>query len=200
MNTLVSLLLVLAIDVSDSVSPERFELQVRGTAEAFRHERVIEAIQHTPEGCIGVSVVQWSGEGHAEVSVPWHTICRREEALAFADAVEGIERKFSDFTSISHAIDYSVRLIETAPFHATRKAIDVSGDGSNNNGRPVAEARSAAEAAGITVNGLAIVGPHESEIGRYYRENVQTWDGFTVITTWETFLGAILAKILTEIA
>ncbi len=41
----VDLQLVLAVDVSGSVSDERFKLQQKGYAEAFRNWRVLEAIR-----------------------------------------------------------------------------------------------------------------------------------------------------------
>ena len=39
----------------------------------------------------------------------------------------------------------------------TRRIIDISGDGTSNSGRLIAEARDQAVAAGITINGLAII-------------------------------------------
>ena len=44
-----------------------------------------------------------------------------------------------------------------SPFQAPRRVIDVSGDGTNNSGRPVTQARDEAIAAGVTINGLVIL-------------------------------------------
>src|SRR5215207_1891880 len=54
----VDLQLVLAIDASNSVTDERFELQKRGYAEAFRHPQVVKAIASGGEQAIAVTMVQ----------------------------------------------------------------------------------------------------------------------------------------------
>ena len=66
-------------------------------------------------------------------------------------------RSFADRTSISGGIDFAVAQFARAPFAAKRRTIDVSGDGTNNAGRDVAQARDEALAAGITINGLVIL-------------------------------------------
>ena len=57
--------------------------------------------------------------------------------------------------------------------------IDISGDGSNNQGALVTEARDTAIAQGVTINGLPIIGdrpnfgrPPDRELDRWYEENV----------------------------
>jgi ABC-type spermidine/putrescine transport system permease subunit II len=57
----VDLSLVLAIDASSSVNEERYELQIRGYAEAFGNPRVANAIVQS--GAIAVTLVQWAGYG-----------------------------------------------------------------------------------------------------------------------------------------
>src|SRR6476660_7227971 len=60
-------------------------------------------------------------------------------------------------TSISAAIDFAMAHFATSKWQAKRRIIDVSGDGTNNSGRPVTEARDQAISQGVTINGLAIV-------------------------------------------
>ena len=60
-------------------------------------------------------------------------------------------------TSISAAIDYSVLLLEGSGVEAARRVIDISGDGANNQGRPVTNARNEALDRGIVINGLPIL-------------------------------------------
>ena len=45
-------------------------------------------------------------------------------------------------------------LFPKSPYRGGRRVIDVSGDGSNNRGRPVTLARDEAVAAGVGINGL----------------------------------------------
>ena len=84
------------------------------------------------------------------------------------------------WTLISAAIDFSARLIASSGLTAERKVIDVSGDGSNNDGRDVTAARDDAVAAGITVNGLPIV-EVEPGLDDYYRRNVIGGPGAFVV-------------------
>ena len=72
---------------------------------------------------------------------------------AFSDA----PRAFMGRTSISAAIDYAHGQLARSPFQSDRRVIDVSGDGTNNSGRPVTEARDSAVAQGVTINGLVIL-------------------------------------------
>ena len=60
-------------------------------------------------------------------------------------------------TSISAAIDFGMAQLRRSPYQSDRRVIDVSGDGTNNSGRPVTEARDAAVAQGLTINGLVIL-------------------------------------------
>jgi hypothetical protein len=77
----------------------------------------------------------------------------------------------------------------------------VSGDGSNNNGRPVADARDEAVAAGITINGLPIL-TIEATLDGYYQANVVGGPGAFVVPTanFENFAKAIQTKLIKEIA
>src|ERR1700722_7778219 len=53
--------LVLAIDASGSVEDDRFELQKRGFAAAFRDPKVLQAIRAGSNQSIGVFMLQWTG-------------------------------------------------------------------------------------------------------------------------------------------
>ena len=59
-------------------------------------------------------------------------------------------------TSISGALSFASRLLQMSGLKADRQVIDVSGDGVNNCGAPVAPIRDAVIAQGATINGLAI--------------------------------------------
>ncbi|MGI9478980.1 MAG: DUF1194 domain-containing protein [Hyphomicrobiaceae bacterium] len=198
----VDLVLVLALDVSASVDRREFDLQKNGLAKAFRHRSVLEAIQRGQNKRIAVTAVQWSGYQDQFVSIPWQIVGDASSAAAFAEHLSNMPRRLPDgFTHIAGAIQFSMRLVRTAPFSSGRQVIDVSGDGSNNVHPPPQAARDAAVAAGITVNGLAIVG-EAAGLDEYYRKNVIGGPGSFVIQAlnYDDYDEAILRKLLREIS
>jgi hypothetical protein len=198
----VDLALVLAVDASGSVDRVRFELQKQGYVAAFRHPRVLQAIQSGPTQSIAVIMMQWTGPALQVVAVPWTKISDAASANAFADKVAAAPRAlFGGGTSISGAIDSAMALLFDNPFQATRRVIDVSGDGANNRGRSVNQARDEATARGVGINGLPILAL-EPDLDTYYRENVIGGPGAFVVAAkdFETFGEAILKKLIAEIA
>jgi hypothetical protein len=201
-QTTVDLQLVLAVDASGSVNQYRFELQRDGYVAAFRHPQVISAITSGPNGAIAVTVMQWTGPMQQVQVVPWTRLGGAAAADAFAAAIaEAPRRLFGGGTSVSGAIDTGVTLIAQSPFRGLRRVIDVSGDGANNRGRPAAEARDEAVAAGIVVNGLPIVAI-EPDLDRYYEMNVIGGPGSFMIAaaSYEHFADAVRRKLILEIA
>jgi hypothetical protein len=202
-ETQVDLNLVLAVDVSGSVNQRRFELQRDGYVAAFQHPRVLKAIAAGGlSGAIGVSMLQWTGPSLHVEAVPWSLLKDEASARAFAGAIRSAPRQlFSGGTSISGAIDYSVGLLERSPFQGGRRVVDISGDGANNRGRLAVEARDAAVARGITINGLPIL-ELEPFLDEHYKNNVIGGpNAFMVVAqTFDEFADAILKKLVTEIA
>jgi hypothetical protein len=201
-QTPVDLQLVLAVDTSGSVNQARFELQRRGYAAAFRHPRVLDAIRSGSTGSIAVTLVQWTGPTLQVHVLPWTLLKDRATMHAFADAIDEAPRQlFSGGTSISGAIDYSIRLFPGSAFKGLKRVIDVSGDGSNNRGRDVASARDDAVREGVVINGLPILAL-EPYLDRYYFEQVIGGPGSFMIPaeTYEAFAGAVLRKLILEIA
>src|SRR5438067_5545276 len=153
----VDLLLVLAADVSRSIDDGEFDLQRKGYAAALTDPRVLSAIQGRANRTLGVCYVEWSGEEEQQVVVDWTEIRDEEDAASVAAAILAAPRSFMGRTSISAAIDFSIARFTAAKWQAARRIIDISGDGTNNSGRPVTDARDQAIASGVTINGLAIV-------------------------------------------
>jgi hypothetical protein len=196
----VDLQLVLAVDASGSVSNDRFELQKHGYAEAFRSEEVRQAIE-AGQG-IAVTMVQWTGPGLHVVVVGWTLVHDDSSARAIADAIDAAPRKlFGGGTSISGAIDFAMTLFPRSPFRGARRVIDLSGDGANNRGRPAAEARDEALAAGVTINALPIL-TLEPDLDDWYRDNAIGGPGafLIVVNRYDEFAAAIRRKLVTEIA
>ena len=198
----VDLRLVLAVDVSGSVNETRFELQRQGYAQAFRHPRVLRAIQSGPHSRIAVTMVQWTGPALQVQVVPWVVISDEQSMRGFADAVEaGPRRLFSGGTSISGAIDYAARLLADCPHDAARSVIDVSGDGGNNRGRPASAARDDAVAAGVVINGLPILELDPTLDEHYLHSVIGGPNSFMVpAASFAEFADAILKKLIVEIA
>ena len=194
--------LVLAVDASGSVSDDRFELQKQGYAAAFRNRQVLSSIRSLITQSIAVTMMQWTGPELHVQSVDW-TLTKDEDSVnALADAIERSKRQlFGGGTSISGAIDYSRVLLAASPFLGIRRVIDVSGDGANNRGRSVTQARDEAVRDGISINGLPILAL-EPDLDRYYYDNVIGGPGAFMVPArnYDTFADAILKKLITEIA
>jgi Protein of unknown function (DUF1194) len=209
----VDLQLILAADVSRSVDPDEFRLQREGYASAFTNPRVLNAIQSGPYRAIAVTFVEWSGSDSQKVVADWIVVRDEETASDLVNTLRTAPRSFAGFTSISAAIDFSMQHFSQSNAESERRIIDISGDGTNNGGRSVTDARDEAVAAGVTINGLAIINQHPNPgytahtqppggLGLYYKENVTGGPGSFVITIedFSTFSQAIVDKLVNEIA
>jgi hypothetical protein len=198
----VAIALVLAVDTSGSVSAGRFELQKQGYAAAFHSRQVLNSIRALATQSIAVTMIQWTGPRLHVVVVDWMQVKDDTSVNALAAAIEAAPRQlFGGGTSISGAIDYARLLLALCPCHPARRVIDISGDGSNNSGRPVTQARDEAVQDGVGINGLPILSI-EPSLDRYYYDNVIGGPGAFMIPAenYDTFADAILKKLITEIA
>jgi len=202
--------LVLAVDVSRSVDPEEQELQFSGYAAAFRDQRLIEGIMGGPVGAIAVQMFTWSDWHIQNVVVPWTLLNSPASAQGFAAAIDAAPRRTWLYTSISGAMDFAGHQFGQG-YEGSRRVVDISGDGVNNSGRPVAEAREEALGKGIILNGLAVLdkqpGPLALNSGMpplddYYRDEVIGGPGaFLVVAEgFPAFEAAVRRKIIREIA
>jgi hypothetical protein len=209
----VDLLLVLASDVSRSVDHPKFLLQRQGYAAAISDPQVLAAITSGPHQRIAVCFVEWSGWNAQKVVIDWTLIGDEASARLFGDQLLEAPRSFADRTSISGGLYLALRQLDRAPYEASRRAIDVSGDGTNNSGPDVATVRDEVMSKGVTINGLVILtpeaGPWLSEhtnppggLEKYYRNNVIGGPGAFVIVAedFHSFGQAILKKLIAEIA
>ena len=197
----IELELVLAVDTSSSVSPEEFDLQMRGFAGAFRDPSVIAAIAATGGSGIAVSMIQWSDNRRQQVAVDWQLLSDEDSVADFAAAIDATPR-FLDGggTAIGGAIEFSMAELARNAYDGRRKVIDISGDGRANQGASPDGLRDLAVLQGITINGLAILNEDTSVAG-YYRANVIGGEGAFVITAndYGSFSQAILEKLIKEI-
>ncbi|WP_431271955.1 DUF1194 domain-containing protein [Dankookia sp. P2] len=187
----------------------RARLQREGYRAAVSDPQVIEAIRGGMIGAIGLAYVEWAGAEYQRLVLPWMRIGGVGEARAWSEKLAEAPRASLSWTSISGGLDFSRTVLAQAPWDATRKVIDVSGDGVNNSGGPVEMARDRLVAEGVTINGLPIVNDRPT-FGRmppiplddYYRDSVIGGAGAFVIVAedFQSFGNAVKRKLIREIA
>jgi hypothetical protein len=204
----VDLELVLAVDISGSMSYEEQVLQRMGYIEALEHPEVMAAIKGGLTGKIAVTVVQWAGVGLHHIVVPWTLV----EDEATVGEITAILRSSPLFelrgTSISDSILFASSLFRENGFSGFRNVIDVSGDGANNQGMPIQYARELVLSRDVVINGLPIMREGE-ELGNtgygldvYYEDCVIGGPGAFIVPVDgpENFAEAIRRKLVLEIA
>ena len=209
----VDLALVLVSDVSRSIDDSEFKLEKDGYAAAFTSKKVIEAIQSGSVGKIAVAYVEFASNFEVRTVLDWEAIHDEASAKAFAGKLAAAPRSFWGRTAISSGIDRAVQMLAESGYETPRRMIDVCGDGTNNAGREVTEARDDAVKAGITINGLAIINDHPVSwtyahvqppggLPKYYRDNVTGGSASFVLEVhdFHIFGEAMTRKLITEIA
>lgn len=201
--------LVLAVDVSRSVDPEEQDMQFRGYAAAFRDSRMIEAFTGGPVGSIACTLFTWSDWNIQEHLVTWMKLGSPADSHRFAEAIDAAPRRTHLYTSISGAMDFAGSLFGQG-YEGTRQVVDISGDGVNNSGRDVAQARADALGRGIVLNGLAVLDRSPPPAGlmgmqsldEYYQDRVIGGPGSFVMVAegFEAFESAVRRKIIREVA
>lgn len=201
--------LVLAVDVSLSMSPTELEIQRRGYAAALTHDTVLQAIADGAYGKIAITYVEWAGTTMQRVVVPWTVIANRADAERVVAQMSARPPNSARRTSISAALEFSGDLFAESGFEGMKRVIDVSGDGPNNQGGPVDAVRDQLTAQGITINGLPLMttGGYTSvfdvpHLDRYYADCVIGGPGaFTVpVNDWTQFPEAVRRKLVLELA
>ena len=200
--------LVLAVDVSPSIDEQEFAVEREGTAAAFSDPAVIQAIQNGSLGRMAVSLVHFSSVQFNRVIVNWTVIKDRASALSFADAVRRAPRTPGRRTSISSALELGSLLLEASEkdFTATRRVIDVTGDGPNNFGNPMTMAHDQTIAQGIIVNGLPVMDDmangYFEGLDKYYAGCVTGGRGafVVVVKSYRDYATAMRRKLILEIS
>jgi uncharacterized protein DUF1194 len=204
----VDVTLVLAVDVSRSMSSQELGIQRQGYAEAIRSPDVLAAIEQGAYGRIAVAMYEWAADFNQNEVFGWTLIENPEDAEKVAQMILAAPNFGRSRTSISGAILKGVEVIEASPYDGFRRVIDISGDGPNNQGDRVAPARDAAIGKGIVINGLPLMtrgGPgfgfNIEDLDAYYRDCVIGGPGsFLVpVTDWEQFPEAVRRKLVQEI-
>ena len=203
----VDLELVLLVDVSRSMSADELELQRRGYAEALASPEVFDAVQRGFLQNVALTYVEWAGT--QQIIVDWRLIETQADLQDFARQLSVRFDPELRRTSISDALHFASGLIEANDYAGLRRVIDISGDGPNNLGPRVTEARDATIAKGITINGLPLMTDDGAfsqfylpDLDIYYQTCVIGGSGAFVIpvTDWPAFAEAVKRKLVLEIA
>ena len=196
------LALVLAVDVSGSVSDDRFKLQRDGIADALDSDDFAAVVSGGNYRTIEIAVVEWAEE--QKVVLPWMVVRGRQDLAEAAGRVRHANRSWvHTMTDPGGGIAAADRLFKSTPLPADRKVIDVSGDGAQNTGEiPTAEARDAAVAHNVTINGLPITSGEDPHVDQWYRANVVGGAGaFLVVADgFDAFAEAFRHKLTLEVA
>jgi hypothetical protein len=201
--------LVLAVDVSYSMDPDEQALQREGYRLALTSKEFLEALHEGANGRIAVTYVEWAGQSDQKIVMPWRLIDGPESADAVSAEIGRAEYRRASRTSISGALRFARTLFDNSGYRGLRRVIDVSGDGANNAGPPVAPMRDAVVGAGIAINGLPIMlkrpyrGSMDIEhLDTYYQDCVIGGPGAFVVPIRKRseFIDATRSKLVQEIA
>ena len=192
--------IVMAVDVSGSVTADSYILQRDGIARAFADPRLIATIA-AMSGGIEVLVLEWSDPDKPAVTVDWTRIADTGSAARFAAAVHAMTRRSHGLTAIGPALAVAAAQFDRLPQPAARHIIDISGDGMANIGEPPRAVRDRLIKTGLTINALAIL-TEEPWLEDYDRHNVIGGPGAFVVvaTNFHSFADAMLEKLMQEIA
>ncbi len=206
----VDLSLAMGIDISGSIDPDEARLQREGYVQAFRDPLIVKAILAGPNGRIAVAYYEWSDSWMQKLLIDWTLLDSEGAIQAFATRLSEAPISIARRTSISGAIRYAIPLFGRSPYEAQRKVLDISGDGSNNDGGLVTEMRHEALKDRIVINGLPIMNdrpnpfgfPSETDLDRYYLYCVTGGPRsfVEVARSFEDFPRAVRKKLLQEVA
>jgi len=202
--------IVFAVDMSSSIDPERADFQRIGHVKALRSPEVAAAIARGARGCISITYVEWSVPGWLRTVLPWTRICTDADRQAVADEIDargdtGLERRGRGGTAVSYALDVSSLLLDRMPGRADRKIIDISANGTNNEGLSVTSARQRVLAKGHIVNAI-VIDPAEpgvtDDLPAYFHDNVIGGPASFVVTpkSVEDYAHALKRKLVLEIS
>jgi Protein of unknown function (DUF1194) len=157
-----------------------------------------------------VAYYEWSDSYLQKLLIDWTLLDSEASITAFANRLAEAPISIARRTSISGALHYAVGLFGRSPYDTDRKVLDVSGDGSNNDGVLVTDMRTEALKNRISINGLPIMNgrpnpfgfPAEDDLDQYYLHCVTggPHSFVEVANSFEDFPRAVRKKLLQEVA
>jgi hypothetical protein len=194
------LALIIALDGSASVNFAEFNLITLAMAAAFVDPDVVTGL-NAGRGSM-LSLLLWSGVGAQEVMVDWTLIRTPADADAFSRKIADVPRSVpAGQTAIGEALAAAERLFAALPGAASRKVVDVVGDGRSNAGIPPGPVRDRLNAAGVTINGLCVLHEEADLLASYTAEVIGGPGAFALACAdYDDFAEAMRRKLLREIA
>jgi hypothetical protein len=194
------LALALALDVSSSVDAREYRLQRDGLAAALTAPEIREAFLAVPSAPVSLMIYEWSGWQQQEVRQDWATIATAADLEGVAARLRAQARSHAEFpTALGLALLYGGQALARRDA-CERRTLDVSGDGTNNDGASPELVKREFPFEGITINGL-VVGSNNATLARYYREFVIAGPGAFVeeADDYDSFETAMRRKLLREL-
>lgn len=201
--------LVLAVDISYSMDFDELALQREGYITALTSKDFVDALRGGAHGKIAIIYIEWAGTHEQTIVVPWTLIDGKASADAFAAKLAAAPVRRTYRTSISGGLIFSAAQFGTSDFKGVRKVIDISGDGTNNQGPLIEPTRDDIVAKGIIINGLPLQlkAPTGSmldinNLHEYYEDCVIGGPGSFVIPVRDRsqFVNAVRQKLILEVS
>src|ERR1041384_6538696 len=126
--------LVLAVDISYSMDRDELALQRDGYIEAINSPEFLNALKGGMHGRVAITYVEWAGASEQRILVPWRLIDGPATAAAVTAEIGRAPIRRAYRTSISGALRFAAPLFDDNGYTGIRRVIDVSGDGTNNQG------------------------------------------------------------------
>jgi Ca-activated chloride channel family protein len=189
--------LMLAVDVSGSVNPGEYRIQMEGLAAGIMDPAVAGALI---AGQSNLALMHWTGSGRQEVVIDWTRMAQEADIVAFAEKVITTPREWHSFsTAIGEALELSLAYFAQVP-DCARRVVDISGDGPSNEGDPPQAFWDALAAADVTVNALVIEEGIQG-LTAYFERNVITGPGAFAVTanTFADYPDQIARKLFREL-
>jgi hypothetical protein len=202
----VDIALVLAVDTSSSVNQVEYRIQRDGIVDALLSPEFLHVLKNSMTGRVAINYMEWSGMNQQK-DTGWIVIEGPAQLQAFANKIMTFERDESwGDTAMTSALRKARELALGCPCQPLRRVIDVSGDGKNNEGGSTnrdAEFRAQqmlTVAAGITINGLPILGTEEPDLMDWYTAEVIGGVGAFAVAAKDhgEFARIFLMKLLRE--
>ena len=148
--------LILALDVSASVTWSEYRMQQIGLADALRDEEVVDLILFDPDRPVSLLAFEWAGQTGQNLITDWSLLRSRADVLALADRIEAFQGSRRSFrTATGSALNFSHDQFKRGPI-CDRRTIDVSSDGKSNIGVKPKEIYATGAFDSIIVNTLSI--------------------------------------------
>ena len=206
----VDVALAMGVDISYSMDDDEQRLQREGYIQTLGSRQLLDGVAGGLNGRIAVAYFEWAGNYERRVLVPWTIVDGPKTMEPVLDILRNTPRRRASRTSVSGAIDFGADLLDKAPVRAIRKVLDISGDGPNNNGRPVEQARDEASGRGSSSTDCPILVKRSfnnsfdiENLDEYYSDCVVGGPGSFMIEIDDRedhFAQATRQKLLKEIA